>query len=86
MASAIIYIAGAIIGCETRCGVTFPDFVKFVRKELKLSQQDLAKALNVNFTTINRWENGHVMPSNLALKSFYDFCQDNFIHIPSELQ
>ena len=65
--------------------MTFSNFVKFVRKELKLSQQDLAKALNVNFTTINRWENGHVMPSNLALKSFYDFCLDNFIQIPPDL-
>ena len=63
----------------------FPDFVKSVRKDLKLSQADLAKALNVNFTTINRWENGHVVPSNLAMKSFVDYCQNNFINIPSEL-
>ena len=64
----------------------FSEFVKTVRTELKFSQQKLANALNVNFTTINRWENGHVMPSNLALKSFYEFCQGNFIDIPPELQ
>ena len=64
----------------------FPDYVKFVRGKLSFSQQQLATALNVNFTTINRWENGHVMPSNLALKSFYEFCQDNFIDIPPKLQ
>ena len=64
----------------------FPEFVKSVRGNLMFSQQQLASALNVNFTTINRWENGHVMPSNLALKSFYEFCQDNFIDIPPELQ
>ena len=63
----------------------FPNFVKQVRSDLNFSQQQLATALNVNFTTINRWENGHVMPSNLALKSFYEFCQDNFIGIPPEL-
>ena len=63
----------------------FPDFVKSVRKDLKLSQADLAKALNVNFTTINRWENGHVVPSNLAMKSFIDYCQNNFINIPTDL-
>ena len=57
-----------------------------MRTNLEFSQQQLATALNVNFTTINRWENGHVMPSNLALKSFYEFCQDNFIKIPTELQ
>jgi DNA-binding XRE family transcriptional regulator len=30
----------------------FSEFVKKVRKDLKVSQADLAKALNVNFTTI----------------------------------
>jgi len=63
----------------------FSGFVKQVRSDLRFSQQQLAAALNVNFTTVNRWENGHVMPSNLALKSFYEFCQDNFIDIPAEL-
>ena len=63
----------------------FADYVKHVRQKLGVSQQQLAVALNVSFTTINRWENGHVMPSNLALKSFYEFCQNNFIDIPPEL-
>lgn len=63
----------------------FPEFVKSVRKDLKLSQADLAKALNVNFTTINRWENNHVAPSNLAMRSFIDYCQNNFIDVPDEL-
>ena len=62
----------------------FPEFVKNLRKDLKLSQSDLAKALNVNFTTINRWENGHVTPSNLAMKNFIDFCQNNLINIPTK--
>ena len=63
----------------------FPEFVKKVRKDLKVSQADLAKALNVNFTTINRWENNRVAPSNLAMKSFIDYCQNNFIDVPEEL-
>lgn len=62
----------------------FSGFVKTVRKDLGLSQSDLAKALNVNYTTINRWENNHVIPSNLAMKSFIDFCQSKFIDIPTE--
>jgi DNA-binding transcriptional regulator YiaG len=66
--------------------MNFPEFVKAVRQDLKFSQQQLANALNVNFTTINRWENGHVLPSNLALKSFLEFCQDNFIDVPAEFQ
>jgi len=61
-------------------------FIRDVRKQLNLSQQQLAIALSVNFSTINRWENGKVIPSNLAQKTFFDFCQDNFIEIPIELR
>lgn len=59
----------------------FSGVVKEVRRRLKLTQHQLAEALSVNYTTINRWENGHVVPSNLAQKSFYDFCENNFIDI-----
>ncbi len=66
--------------------MTLSEFIKDVRKQLHLSQQQLAEALCVNFSTINRWENGKVLPSNLAQKTFFDFCQDNFIDIPSEVR
>lgn len=62
--------------------MNFSDFVKDVRHKLNLSQKQLASAINVSYTTINRWENGHVVPSNLAVKSFYDFCENNFIDVP----
>lgn len=61
--------------------MVFSSVVKKVRCGLNLSQQQLAQALNVSYTTINRWENGHVVPSNLAQKSFFDFCENNFIDI-----
>lgn len=65
--------------------MTFAEFVLAVRKKLTLSQKQLADAINVSYSTINRWENGHVVPSNLAVKSFYDFCENNFINIPDGL-
>ena len=61
--------------------MTFPEQVKKVRVLLNLSQQQLAEALNVSFSTINRWENDKVIPSNLAQKSFYDFCEGNLVNI-----
>jgi len=66
--------------------MVFSSVVKNVRLELKLSQQQLAQALNVSYTTINRWENGHVVPSNLAQKSFFDFCENNFIDVSQLLK
>ena len=63
--------------------MNFAEVVRDVRKTLGLSQQQLAHALNVSFSTVNRWENCHVEPSNLALKTFIAFCEDNFIDISS---
>ena len=65
--------------------MTFSEFVVFVRKKMNLSQKQLASAINVSYSTINRWENGHVVPSNLGVKSFDDFCENNFISIPQNL-
>ena len=62
--------------------MVFSSFVKKVRKDLNISQQQLASNINVSYATINRWENSHVTPSNLAVKSFIDYCENNFIKVP----
>lgn len=41
--------------------------VKELRKLTGLTQEKLAVQLGVTFGTVNRWENGHVLPSPLAL-------------------
>ena len=48
----------------------FRDLVKTVRVQLRLSQEDLARALGFSFATVNLWENGKVMPSKLAKAQF----------------
>ena len=53
----------------------FAEKVKYVRGELKLSQEDLARELGVSFATINRWEKGSYNPSRLAKKAFEEFCK-----------
>jgi transcriptional regulator with XRE-family HTH domain len=65
--------------------MTFAEYVRKVRRGLEMSQHELARELNVAFTTINRWENKHVVPSNLARKSFYEFCKAREIDIPPEI-
>lgn len=59
----------------------FSEQVKYVRKILDYSQDKLAQTLGVSFATINRWENSKNAPSNLSQKSFYDFCESNFIDV-----
>lgn len=61
-------------------------FIKDVRRQLEMTQEQLANALNVSFSTINRWENGKAEPSNLAQKTFFDFCEGNLIKVPAELR
>lgn len=44
------------------------DLVRDLRRQLNLSQEKFACKLGVCFKTVNRWENGHTMPSPMALK------------------
>ena len=51
-----------------------PELVKEVRRQLALSQEDLARELGISFATVNRWENGQVKPSKLAKAQLDNFC------------
>jgi len=53
----------------------FPATVKEVRRQLAISQEELAHALGVSFATVNRWENGKTVPSKLAQRQFVLFCK-----------
>ena len=48
----------------------FSELVKEVRKQLGISQEELAHKLGVSFSTINRWENCKTKPSKLARAQF----------------
>ena len=50
--------------------------VKTLRERLALTQERLAVKLEVTFTTVNRWENGHSEPSRLALKQIEDLVRE----------
>lgn len=61
----------------------FGHVVKQVRSELGLSQEQLARALNISFSTINRWEKGKSRPSQMAQELFNNFCKNKNIDIDS---
>jgi len=52
----------------------FSEKIKFVREKLNISQEDLARALNVSFATINRWENSKNKPVRMAQVAFSEYC------------
>ena len=59
-----------------------PDYavmVKQARRQLSISQEDLARELGVSYATVNRWENGRAKPSKLAraqLDAFFKKMQE----------
>jgi len=52
----------------------YPSLVKEVRRQLSISQEDLARELGVSYATVNRWENGQAKPSKLARTQLDAFC------------
>lgn len=59
----------------------FGDIIKKVRKQLGITQEQLARELDISFSTINRWENGHTSPSKLAKRRLLEFCKNNNVDI-----
>ncbi|MDI3477273.1 MAG: putative transcriptional regulator [Thermoanaerobacterium sp.] len=66
----------------------FGDLIKAIRMELNITQEQLARELNISFSTINRWENGHTSPSKLAKMRLLEFCSRKNVdaNITSELE
>ena len=54
-----------------------------IRKQLSMTQEQLARELNVSFSTVNRWEKGHTTPSRLARERIAAFCIEN--NVDSEI-
>lgn len=52
----------------------FDDIVKNIRINLGITQEQLARDLNISFSTINRWENGRTIPSKLARMRLIEYC------------
>ena len=59
--------------------MSFSEILKSIRKQKKYTQEQFARELNVSFSTINRWENGHTEPSVLAKMRLLEYCKKNGI-------
>ena len=61
--------------------MAFSELIKSIRVQLGITQEQLAHKLNVSFSTINRWENGHTIPKKLGQKCLIEFCRKNVINM-----
>jgi len=57
----------------------FKDKLLLIRARLHLSQEALARELDVSFSTINRWEKGKSVPQKRYEVAIDDFCKRNDI-------
>lgn len=66
--------------------IPFSENLKSFRKHNRLSQETLAQKIGVSFTTVNRWENGHAMPNQLARKNIENMWHDMGFNFHEEQQ
>lgn len=59
-----------------------PILIRDLRKQLGLSQEQLARQLGISFQTVNRWENGRSIPSQMAMKLLKKLLKD--MSIPNQ--
>ena len=64
----------------------YPKAIKRLRANLNLSQEDLAKLLNVSFMSVNRWENGKHEPTIIIKEKLSDLFEENNIVLEKEEQ
>jgi DNA-binding transcriptional regulator YiaG len=53
---------------ELEKSIKIADLIRELRQQLNLSQKKFAARLGVSVRTVNRWEKGYVVPSQMALK------------------
>lgn len=62
------------------------ELVRALRRELKLTQEELAHELGITVGTVNRWENRRFRPSKLARAMLVDFAQKRGLSVESMLK
>lgn len=53
----------------------FAENVKQMRQRLFFSQEAFTKELNVNLTTVSRWETGKSKPNMSTMRQIKEFCE-----------
>ena len=60
---------------ELKKSLKISDLIRELRQQLDLSQEKFAAKLGVSLRTVNRWENGSTVPSQMALKLIEEMLQ-----------
>ncbi len=59
-------------------------YIRRLRQQLGMTQEELAHALGITVGTVNRWENGRFRPSKLARATIVEFARRHGVHTTPE--
>ena len=59
--------------------ISYAEAILKLRTKLNVSQEELAKMMNVSFVSVNRWENGHFEPTKLQKERLKEMFAKNDI-------
>ena len=59
--------------------MTLKEQLKYVRRKLRLTQDQLAQRTGISKATIVRWESSNIEPQMISYGKFIDFCEKNNI-------
>lgn len=56
-------------------------YIRHIRQQLGMTQEEFAHALGITVGTVNRWENGRFRPSKLAKATILEFARRHGVHV-----
>ncbi len=56
-------------------------YIRQIRQQLGMTQEEFAHALGITVGTVNRWENGRFRPSKLAKATILEFARRHGVHL-----
>ena len=59
-------------------------YIRQIRQQLGMTQEEFAHALGITVGTVNRWENGRFRPSKLARATILEFARRHGVHLSDE--
>ncbi len=59
--------------------MNYGKMIILIRGKLNITQEELAKKLNISFATVNRWENNHTVPSKRYICILEEICKEHSI-------
>lgn len=57
------------------------EFIRQLRQQLGMTQEEFAHALGITVGTVNRWENGRFRPSKLARATILEFARRHGVQV-----